>query len=40
MYGFVFAVDFAVALLRNCMTKSKVKMCYQMCVKTKYAQHE
>ena len=31
MYGLVSVVNLAVALLRICMTKSKVKCCYQVC---------
>ena len=33
MYGLVFVVKFAVALLRICMTKSNVRFCYQICDK-------
>ena len=31
MYAVVFVENFAVALLRICMTKSNVRCCYQMC---------
>ena len=31
MYGVVFVDHFALALLRICMTKSKVRCCYQIC---------
>ena len=35
MYGLVFVVNFAVALFRICIMKSKVEICYQMCDHTK-----
>ena len=31
MYGVVAVENFAIALLRICMTKSKVRCCYQIC---------